>query len=94
MKERNGLCGVNPFCTTEDDPFIKCCRKHDLAYDNLGPKDSTKEIDKQFLKCCLRVAKTDKPLQFRAKTYYRLARTYGMVREILGKLGLHKWGKM
>jgi len=87
MVKKDGLCGVNPFCTTEDDPFIACCRAHDLAYDSLPFNQSTKEVDKIFLACCLRVAKTDKLMQLRAKTYYRLARNYGRVRYILGKIG-------
>jgi hypothetical protein len=87
-KDRNGLCGVNPFCTNEDDPFIECCRAHDLAYDDLPYNESTKEIDVIFLECCLAVAKEDKPLRTRARIYYHLARNYGRGRYILGKLGI------
>jgi len=88
-RKKNGICGVDPFCTTEDDPFIKCCRAHDAAYDGLPYDESTKVIDKIFLACCLDIAKTDKPLRARAKTYYYLARNYGRIRYLLGKLGIH-----
>jgi len=87
-KDRNGLCGVNPFCTNEDDPFIECCRAHDLSYDTIPYNESTKKIDKIFLECCLEVAKTDKLLRARARIYYHLARNYGRARCALGKLGI------
>jgi hypothetical protein len=89
----DGLCGVNPFVTTEDDPFCKCCRWHDSAYDNTPANESTKEIDMIFYMCCLTVARKDKPLQIRAKVYYFLARTYGKIRYALGKLGIVRYGR-
>lgn len=87
-KKRHGLCGIDPFCTNEDDPFIECCIAHDLAYDNLPYNESTKEIDKQLRDCCLKIAGKDKLLRIRARTYYFLARNYGRGRYFLGKLGI------
>lgn len=88
--KQGGLCGVDPFCTTEDDPFIKCCKAHDLAYDTLPYDQSTKEVDKELRRCCLEIAGTDRLLRLRAHTYYFLARNYGRGRWLLGKLGIKK----
>jgi len=73
--------------TTVDDPFYKCCCKHDADYQTLGCA-STKDIDLKFLKCCLKVAKTDKPLRARAWLYYRLARAYGILRYAACRCGI------
>lgn len=35
-------------------PFYRCACEHDFGYQTLKPWQSTKDLDEQFLKCCLR----------------------------------------
>lgn len=80
------------FHTTPDDPFFRCCVKHDKLYDIVPPSQSTFGIDQDFRECCLKKAGDDRPLRVRAKLYYFLARRYGQLRYAFGRFGLWNFG--
>ena len=49
--------GISWLWQFEEHPFRECSLKHDAAYNELSPGESTLQCDKEFLNCCLRLCK-------------------------------------
>lgn len=75
-------CGYFVFSTGANDPFIPCCVKHDKEYDlkDKGKQIYTRKyVDRLFYNCMLNVAGDSRILKIKAKLYYGIARTLGIL---------------
>ncbi len=81
--------GWGPFSLPDTHPFHDAALAHDRGYDELiagTSRITLKELDKQFLRNCLRAATAQKffgftylpPLAWQAYAYYRAARWWAI----------------
>lgn len=74
------ICGIGPFSTGQDDPFIRMCELHDKSFvlkENGEETLSRYEVDRRFLNAMLIRAGDSLKLRARAYLYYGFARAFG-----------------